>query len=219
MTNQNEAAMSMAPASEPQSAQEHGAPMRPPSLDGTWLCSWTTAVSFACVGLVQVVALLGVPSWQWGAGGRFGSVSLNSVALQSLQADSLPASSAGFRREDFKVERRAAGSSLGEMSRRWRYQFRDGAATVSVDFPFQGWHELPKCYKSLGWKLVGRERVPDVAAADGEAERRPVVVAKLTKGPGPKATCCSASSTIGGTQLSLSARTSASLCVSASPSG
>ena len=83
---------------------------------------------------------------------------MNTIALQSLQADSLPTCSANFRREDFKVESRVVGSSLGEMSRQWRYQFGDGAATVSVDFPFQGWHELPRCYRGLGWTLVGRER-------------------------------------------------------------
>ena len=55
-TNQNDAAKSMAFASDSRSAQERDAPTRLPSLDGTWLCSWTAAVSFACVGLVQIVA-------------------------------------------------------------------------------------------------------------------------------------------------------------------
>jgi hypothetical protein len=68
------------------------------------------------------------------------------------------------------------------MSRYWRYQFRDSSAIVSVDFPFDGWHELPNCYLGKGWALVERKSDPDEAA--GEGGRLPVVVAKLAKGPG-----------------------------------
>jgi hypothetical protein len=72
------------------------------------------------------------------------------------------------------------------MSRYWRYQFGDSTATVSVDFPFQEWHELTVCYRGQGWRLRERQRegARDLAAPDGAGGRPPIVVANLTKGPG-----------------------------------
>jgi len=175
----------MVPDPDPRSALDLGAPTRLPGLRETWLGSWTVAVSFGFVGLVQVVGWMVVPPRQNGTDARFAnpwSGSVNASSLQALKPDALPARSGNFRREDFKTETRWAGSSLGEMSRYWRYQFRDSSAIVSVDFPFNGWHELPNCYLGQGWALVERKSDPDEAA--GEGGRLPVVVAKLAKEPG-----------------------------------
>jgi len=175
----------MVPDPDPRSALDLGAPTRLPGLRETWLGSWTVAVSFGFVGLVQVVGWMVVPPRQNGTDARFAnpwSGSVNASSLQALKPDALPARSGNFRREDFKTETRWAGSSLGEMSRYWRYQFRDSSAIVSVDFPFDGWHELPNCYLGQGWALVERKSDPDEAA--GEGGRQPVMVAKLAKEPG-----------------------------------
>jgi exosortase len=175
----------MVPAPDHRSALDRGAPTRLPGLRETWLASWTVALSFGFVGLVQVVGLMVMLPRQNGTDGRFAdpwSGSMNASSLQALKPDVLPARSGNFRREDFKTQTRWAGSSLGEMSRYWHYQFRDSSAIVSVDFPFDGWHELPNCYLGQGWALVERKSDPDEAA--GEGGRLPVEVAKLAKEPG-----------------------------------
>jgi exosortase len=177
----------LGPSRDPRLALDFGAPTRLPGLRRTWLGSWIVAVSFAFLGLVQMAGLLVVLPWQKGGDGRFtnpwaGSMDVSS--LRTLEADALPAVLDSFRRKDFTTETRGAGSSLGEMSRYWRYQFRDSSAIVSVDFPFQGWHDLPICYRGQGWAVVERERDLDSAATRGEGGQHAIEVAKLEKQPG-----------------------------------
>ena len=72
----------------------------------------------------------------------------------SLDPDRL-AESATEEADDQRADlvRRESTHHLGEWSRVFTYQNGRFAATVSIDFPFQGWHDLGVCYTSSGWRI------------------------------------------------------------------
>lgn len=95
----------------------------------------------------------------------------------SLEAEDLPEELQGWKRLDFRSEKRSMGSIYGEHSRTWTYagvvksgesatQQRQFLTVVSLDFPFENRHDLTKCYRGRGWtidkiKTVSRENEDD----------------------------------------------------------
>jgi exosortase len=77
--------------------------------------------------------------------------------LDRLTAEDLDAESGPFQRLDFQTADRSVGSIFGQFSRGWRYQFGPHRAIVSVDYSFQGWHNLRICYRKTGWTLTDPE--------------------------------------------------------------
>jgi hypothetical protein len=39
----------------------------------------------------------------------------------------------------------------------WKYNHPEGEMTVSIDFPFRGFHALQDCYQATGWELIHYE--------------------------------------------------------------
>lgn len=70
------------------------------------------------------------------------------VAVRSAESSS---DSGEIQRPD--LVRRESTHHLGEWSRIFTYHNGRFAATVSIDFPFQGWHDLGVCYTSSGWRI------------------------------------------------------------------
>jgi exosortase len=83
----------------------------------------------------------------------------------------------------YAIDIRERGSDLGKRSDIWKYTSPKIAATVSLDQPFPGWHELTTCYKSTGWSLVNRTR-KDVTTSDGT--NWPYVVAEFKRETGER---------------------------------
>jgi exosortase len=71
--------------------------------------------------------------------------------LGSLTEDSLPADFEGWQRLKFEKIERPESNAFGEHSRLWGYGAPFGLATISVDYPFRGWHDLRICYEGAGW--------------------------------------------------------------------
>jgi len=71
--------------------------------------------------------------------------------LGSLQEDFLPVNFDGWEQTRFEVVKRSESNALGEHSRMWVYSTPFGIATLSVDYPFRGWHDLKTCYEGTGW--------------------------------------------------------------------
>lgn len=86
----------------------------------------------------------------------------------------------GFRSAGFREVRRSRGNSLGEFSKVWEGAVGARPASLSIDYPFAGWHEVTKCYENAGWKVASR------TVRDGEHGR--YVEADLVKEPGRHAT-------------------------------
>jgi exosortase len=76
--------------------------------------------------------------------------------LLDLRATDLPAASGALWQEGFESLQRQLGSDDGRFSERWRYRWGERTVNVSLDGPFQGWHELTRCYLSNGWTSRGR---------------------------------------------------------------
>jgi exosortase len=71
--------------------------------------------------------------------------------LGSLTEDDLPADFDGWKRVTFEDIKRSESNALGEHSKAWGYLTPFGRATVSIDYPFRGWHDLRVCYQGAGW--------------------------------------------------------------------
>lgn len=67
-----------------------------------------------------------------------------------------------WHRADYQRIERDRNSPFGRFSQSWTVA--DGArqTTLSLDYPFIGWHELTECYEAQGWRVETR-RVIDAA--------------------------------------------------------
>jgi exosortase len=73
---------------------------------------------------------------------------------------SLPTLVQGFEQSAYRDVLRNRGDLLGQYSRTWSFNARDGEALVaSLDFPFRGWHPLWECYENAGWTRLETVRV------------------------------------------------------------
>ena len=106
---------------------------------------------FLAVGSFQLI-LMGF--------GRFATSSMN-LSERPMFAESMPETVEDWRRADFRTVHRERGSDEGEFSQEWIYGTPRGAAIVSWDHPFIGWHELTQCYQGRGWKVLDRIRHDD----------------------------------------------------------
>jgi exosortase len=120
--------------------------------------SWRPAIAFGLLALVQGIAL------GWPDGAAETPVPRLETQLAALRAESLPPQLGGWQRHDFEGVHRERDSAEGEFSRVWRYAQGQLRATVSLDYPFNGWHALEYCYISQGWAVedtqVHREGPP-----------------------------------------------------------
>ncbi len=66
----------------------------------------------------------------------------------------------GLSITEFKVDHRDTYSVFGEHSRLWRVRDASFNAVASVDYPFEGWHPLTKCYTSSGWEVDQANDIP-----------------------------------------------------------
>jgi hypothetical protein len=80
-----------------------------------------------------------------------------------FEQDDLPEFVGGtWKQEAYETEDRARGSDFGTRSDVWHFQAPRCRPTASLDQTFPGWHELTKCYRGIGWKLLDRTRfVPE----------------------------------------------------------
>lgn len=89
--------------------------------------------------------------------------------------------------DGYTISTRERGSDLGKRSDIWRYRGPNTIATVSLDQPFPGWHELTTCYKNSGWELVKRSRKNPEKTGDSADSPWPYVVAEFKRETGERA--------------------------------
>jgi exosortase len=107
-----------------------------------------TGLMFGCLGVLQVLILVRVPTAP--------EVQLGTAGME-LQEAWLPSDVGDWRQVEYRVTEREASSDAGRYSHIWEYRADDRRAQVSADFPFLGWHELTRCYLSTGWIEVSRK--------------------------------------------------------------
>jgi exosortase len=99
-----------------------------------------------------------------------------------LDRSSFPEQQGGWELVRFESTQRPDSSDLGEFSNIWLYQNRTRLASLSFDYPFVGWHELPICYQARGWNVARRQVISD--RSDPQATSNHVVEVSLSKPTG-----------------------------------
>lgn len=95
------------------------------------------------------------------------------IELPEFGAEALPAQFADLTQEEYTFVERVKGDPLGEFSQRWRYKNDRLTVLVSLDYPYDGPHDLCECYQQTGWNL-------DAAKVVGESEESDVTTRSPT---------------------------------------
>jgi exosortase/archaeosortase family protein len=117
---------------------------------GRWRIAYTTVLCSICLmlGGISALPIMGVGPW------RSRIEMLPSWTQQQVSnlfvATDLPQDFSGFKLGGFAVTHRETGSVFGEHSATWVFQHMGQPIQVSVDFPFDGLHELESCYVAAG---------------------------------------------------------------------
>jgi exosortase len=101
-------------------------------------------------------------------------------ATMAFSASSLPESIAGFQKVDFNVVNRSPDDAFGMTSYVWRFRNGGVTATVSLDGPYNEFHDLAYCYTGAGWKLQASEN----GSQPGVQTPRPHTLLQLYKPQG-----------------------------------
>jgi hypothetical protein len=95
--------------------------------------------------------------------------------MPELGQDFLPPELAGFTFDRFDRLKRVMGDPFGQASQQWVYQKGDVSAFVSIDYPYDGIHDLSECYTATGWRvdpssreIISADRLP-ASLANGES--------------------------------------------------
>jgi exosortase len=158
------------PGGTPAAAAAGGGPTRLPDFQATGLAAWPVTAAYgalACANLWLLWLVLSAPA--------------PALDFDTLGADALPARRGPWQRTGYETEVRDRHDQLGRFSQRWLYRAGPHNATVALDYPFPGWHELTICYRSQGWTVEERLVHVDEAAAQAGG---PFVEVKLRKPPG-----------------------------------
>lgn len=85
--------------------------------------------------------------------------------LPLLDKEILPDAFEGFRREEFSHIERVVGDPFGQQSQQWTFSDDTGLVVqVSIDYPFDGFHDSTLCYSQVGWAIEAAMAVNDVPA-------------------------------------------------------
>lgn len=104
------------------------------------------------------------------------------IALPEFGAEGLPEKIGQFERTAFDVLKRVHGDPFGQASQQWTYEAGDTLIRVSVDYPYQGIHDLCVCYEQIGWTLDAKQVLqPEQLQALDPSVQAPVSMARLTR--------------------------------------
>jgi exosortase len=77
-----------------------------------------------------------------------------------LGAEFLPDRIAGMKRATDEADKLGLFDPKYVSSQMWRYKASDAAVVASVDWPFNGWHDLRICYEAQGWLVEEFRHAP-----------------------------------------------------------
>ena len=84
-------------------------------------------------------------------------------SLASLRGNlELPAELGNWKIQDKQLLEREMDSSMGQFSHVWLYKSPTGVGTISIDFPFRGFHLLDICYEGAGWRASDSHRMTEL---------------------------------------------------------
>lgn len=111
------------------------------------------------VGLV-VVSLLALTSFEavvlyyrWGFGSYDTYFMHDKETLAIIEPDEIEFTRPGWELLSVDVEEREMSSIWGAYSFVWRLQYYDTMVIMALDYPFDKWHDVKRCYTKLGWQV------------------------------------------------------------------
>ncbi|TWT80120.1 Transmembrane exosortase [Planctomycetes bacterium CA13] len=170
-------------------------PASPSEVNGSPIGFLDSAVSpraaVIVAGVLVVFGLGGVAAFS-----KFSRLSLAQASMVELAQNSaidfdtvdesfFPAEIAGWTRTNFIVNEKTEESIFGGMkSFIWQYSNGSRAVLLSVDGPYNDWHDLAMCYSGVGWQVSNRSPYPfdgneNFVAADLSLERPPLERAEV----------------------------------------
>ncbi len=131
---------------------------------------WETA---STIFLVLCFSIFGAYSF-WAMQSRnfhqtpeFDQLTLDRIAEATRLPDRLGAST----RQSFKQEKRDRHSTFGEHSNISIYTAKDCTFSLSIDFPFRGFHPLERCYEARGWVVESSPKQINMECNTGRDQR------------------------------------------------
>lgn len=73
--------------------------------------------------------------------------------LSKISKESVIFNRAGWQNVSYSEEKRDFGSIWGALSNTWRLKYNGLMVIMSLDYPFDNWHDVKRCYKNIGWKI------------------------------------------------------------------
>lgn len=113
---------------------------------------------------VAVVLLFALFATAGYAAGRRGNQIQTAALSQTLDPDrfsavEMPAEIAGWVLVDSEVIRRSRDDVFGMISWVWHYRRGSQQMAISIDGPYDDWHDLAICYTAIGWRVMGYENL------------------------------------------------------------
>ncbi|MGB2090672.1 MAG: exosortase U [Akkermansiaceae bacterium] len=65
----------------------------------------------------------------------------------------------GWEIVSYDTAKREYENNWGARSSTWRLKYNGLTVTVSLDYPFDDWHDVKRCYYNVGWQLAGEKIV------------------------------------------------------------
>jgi exosortase len=120
-------------------------------LTESWGLAWSLPATLLAIGLFGALALV---QWTQAAGQATPNFQVLEREGDNFQETVLPAEASGWQRDKFTIVHREPDDPNGQISRIWWFT-RDGqTVAISVDGPFNTWHDLGLCYESQGWTIT-----------------------------------------------------------------
>lgn len=103
--------------------------------------------------------------------------------LPELGKDTLPGTIGDFQLEDYETVARVPGDPLGRSSQQWQYRNGNTVALVSIDYPYDGVHDLCECYGAIGWEVPEKRVVAQetLTSEYGSLADGPVAIGHLNR--------------------------------------
>ena len=118
-------------------------------------------VSVLSVSLILLTAFESVVMYyQWGFGNYQTYFMHDKESLVVVDSDKVTFSRPGWELISVEEEEREMSSIWGAYSTVWRLKYHDTMVIFALDYPFDKWHDVKRCYTKLGWQVQTEGLLP-----------------------------------------------------------
>lgn len=82
------------------------------------------------------------------------------IDLRTFGEEELPGELRDFERTGYEIITRSEGDPLGRNSQRWQFARGVTKVAISVDYPYEGVHDLTVCFRQIGWEVQDKQVIP-----------------------------------------------------------